>query len=257
MPAVAALLDSSSGVAALRRTISGSPVRLLSCRSATALSRACEERFLDSIVLGLKALRDVDLLDLKTRFPRLPIIVYAALRPGDGEIMLQLVESRSVSALVVEGVDDAVVGDLVLRHGLARERELALADAPRLLRLREDIQKSAWNFLVKAAGRPIETVEVADELGVSREHLSRQFGAGGAPNLKRVIDLLRVVCASQLLANPGHDTQAVSGMLGFSSTGHLTQVSKRITAGPVDRLAELGPRGILGKFVRVGMRSRR
>jgi len=242
---------------ALRRGISGSPIRLLSCRSTTALCRVCKEQFLDSVVLGLKALRDVDLQDLRTRFPRLPMVVYAALRPGDGEIMLRLIDDEGVSALLVEGVDDAVAGDLVLRHGLARKRELALSDAPRLLRLREDIQKVAWDFLVRAAGRPIGTVEVATELGVSREHLSRQFGAGGAPNLKRVIDLLRVVCASQLLANPGHDALAVSQMLGFSSPGHLTQVSRRITAGPVDRLAELGPRGVLGKFVRVGMRSRR
>ena len=56
----------------------------------------------------------------------------------------------------------------------------------------------------------------------SREHLSRQFAAGGAPNLKRVIDLTRVACAAQLLANPGYTIPIVVRLLHFASSSHLS-----------------------------------
>ena len=65
----------------------------------------------------------------------------------------------------------------------------ALADAPRLLRLTEPLQRQAWDILVARCGAAGAHAALARRLGVSREHLSRQFGAGGAPNLKRVIDL--------------------------------------------------------------------
>src|SRR2546430_10498391 len=56
---------------------------------------------------------------------------------------------------------------------------------------------------------PIKTAQLAAALRVTREHLSRQFAAGGAPNLKRVIDLARAACAADLLGNPGYTVRAV------------------------------------------------
>ena len=64
---------------------------------------------------------------------------------------------------------------------------------------------------------------LAERLEVSREHLSRQFGAGGAPNLKRVIDLTRIACAAQLLENPGYSVPTVVRLLHFASSSHLSQ----------------------------------
>ena len=153
-------------------------------------------------------------------------------------------------------MDDAVVGDLVRRATLSTERRKLLTAAPRYLRLSEPIQQRAWSLLVGAVGLPVRTGEVARWMGTSREHLSRQFAAGGAPNLKRVIDLLRVITAAQLLANPGYSVADVARLLGFASTAHLGVTVKRIAGVGPEELRRVGPTRIVEAFVRNAMRSR-
>jgi transcriptional regulator GlxA family with amidase domain len=162
-----------------------------------------------------------------------------------------------VAALVVEGVDDAVAGELVRRATLAAERRRLLADGPRVLRLTEPLQLRAWELVVHDVEVPLRTEQIAARLHVSREHLSRQFGAGGAPNLKRVIDLTRIACAAQLLANPGYAVPLVVRVLHFASSSHLSSTARRIANVPTRGLGELGPRGVLQAFVRGNTRSRR
>ena len=55
--------------------------------------------------------------------------------------------------------------------------------------LTEPLQRSAWDLLIASVGPAAADGADGPRLGMSREHLSRQFGAGGAPNLKRVSDL--------------------------------------------------------------------
>jgi len=257
MSAVAALLDSRAALLMLRRTIAPGPPTVVACRSSAGLGRAYAEHLLDAVVIGVKGLRHPDLSLLRARFPHVPVIVYGPFRPDDGDLLLRLSSSEAVAAIAVEGVDDPVVGDLVRRHSLCRARADALAEAPRLLRLTEVIQRGAWERLVMLAGRAVQTDELAGWLGLSREHLSRQFGAGGAPNLKRVIDLLRIICAAQLLANPGYEVKTVARLLEFATPSHLHAMSRRITGLPASGLAGLGITGVLGTFLRRGMRSRR
>src|SRR5258708_39053785 len=88
-------------------------------------------------------------------------------------------------------------------------RRAALADAPRLLRLTDRLQLAAWEEVLRRAGVPTQTGHVAPALRVTREHLSREFGAGGAPNLKRVIGLPRADCAADLLGHPGDTARCV------------------------------------------------
>jgi AraC-like DNA-binding protein len=109
---------------------------------------------------------------------------------------------------------------------------------------------------VSAPGRSPRTATIAREFKLSREHLSRQFGAGGAPNLKRVADLLTVLAALQLLGNPAYGTPAVARLLGFATASHLQAVVRRITGLPVKTARGLTEREVLGKFLRVGARSR-
>jgi transcriptional regulator GlxA family with amidase domain len=158
--------------------------------------------------------------------------------------------------VAVEGVDDAIVGELVVRASISAERRRALAEGPRVLRLTEKLQKSAWDLLVGEVERPVRTSMLARRLRISREHLSRQFGAGGAPNLKRVIDLTRIACAAQLLANPGYLVPTVVRLLHFTSTAHLSTTAHRIANVPISGLSGLGPRGVLAAFVRGNTRSR-
>ena len=98
--------------------------------------------------------------------------------------------------------------------------------------------------------------DVARALRRSREHLSREFAAGGAPNLKRVIDLLRTVCAADLLANPGYTVGDVTTILRFSSPSHLAAAARRIAGVAPGDLGGLGPRGVFTRFLKGRMRSR-
>ena len=163
---------------------------------------------------------------------------------------------RSVASVAVEGVDDPVVGEIVARASVTAERRRALAEGPRVLRLTEPLQRSAWDVLVGEIEQPIRTTTLARRLEVSREHLSRQFGAGGAPNLKRVIDLTRVAGAAQLLANPGYTIPAVVRLLHFASSSHLSSTARRIANVSTAGLGALGPRGVLAAFARGNTRSR-
>jgi len=253
--AVAALLESRAGALALRRTLPRSGPRVVACRTVAGLERTLEARLVDAIVLAPQAGLMDGLTDLRRRFPSIPVVAYAPFRPDDGEL-LAACERHAVAAFAVEGVDDAVVGDLVLRCSLTTARRQALADGPRLLRLSEPLQRQAWDILVRDVERPVRTLALARELGVSREHLSRQFGAGGAPNLKRVIDLTRVACAAQLLRSPGYRIGAVVRVLHFTSASHLAGTVRRIANVAPSALGALGPRGVLQAFARGNTRSR-
>jgi AraC-like DNA-binding protein len=254
MPAIVALLESRAAVLALRRTLPKGGPSVITCKTAAALHRLLERRLVDAVVLAPNPALLPELAQLRSRLPFLPLVAYAPFRPDDGELLLAC--RAAISVVAVEGVDDAIVGDLVVRASITAERRLALAEAPRMLRLTEPLQRSAWNVLLGEVERPIRTIALAKRLSVSREHLSRQFGAGGAPNLKRVIDLTRVVCAAQLLGNPGYSVPMVVRVLHFASPSHLGNTARRIANVPTTGLGGLGAKGVLGAFVRGNTRSR-
>jgi AraC-like DNA-binding protein len=252
--AIAALLESRTALAALRRTLPKGGPYVVTCRSAAGLRRVLESRLVDAVVLAPAAVPPSYLAELRSRLPGVPVVAYAPFRPDDGDLLLAC-RKQSVR-VAVEGVDDPVVGEMVVRVSVTAERRRALADAPRMLRLTEPLQRSAWTLLLGEVERPVRTTDLARRLKVSREHLSRQFGAGGAPNLKRVIDLTRIACAAQLLANPGYSIPIVVRLLHFASSSHLSGTARRIANVTTGGLGALGPRGVLQAFVRGNTRSR-
>jgi AraC-like DNA-binding protein len=254
MPAIVALLESRTAILALRRTLPKGGPSVVTCRSTAALHRLLETRLVDAVVLAPQPALLPEIAQLRSRLPHIPLVAYGPFRPDDGALLLACRES--VSAIAVEGVDDPIVGELVVRASITAQRRRALAEAPRVLRLTEPLQRSAWNVLLGEVERPIRTTALARRLQISREHLSRQFGAGGAPNLKRVIDLTRVACAAQLLGNPGYSVPTVVRVLHFASPRHLANTARRIASVPSSGLGDLGPRGVLAAFVRGNTRSR-
>jgi AraC-like DNA-binding protein len=252
--AIAALLESRTALAALRRTLPKGGPRVVTCRSAAGLRRVLETRLVDAVVLAPAAVPPSELAELRSRLPGVPVVAYAPFRPDDGDLLLAC-RKQSVR-VAVEGVDDPVVGEMVVRVSVTAERRRALADAPRLLRLTEPLQRSAWSLLLGEVERPVRTTDLARRLKVSREHLSRQFGAGGAPNLKRVTDFLSVLAALSLLSNPGYGVQQAARLLRFSTPSHLRAMVRRITGLGMREAQELGEREVLGRFVRNGARSR-
>jgi AraC-like DNA-binding protein len=255
MPAIAAALESRSALVALRRTLPRGGPGVVSCRTPAALRRLLERRLVDAVVVAPTPTWLPELVDLTSRLPGLPILAYAPFRPDDGDVLL-VCRSHAVAGVAVEGVDDPVVGEMVVRSSVTAARRRALADAPRVLRLTEALQRRAWDLLLGEVEKPIRTSTLARRLDVSREHLSRQFGAGGAPNLKRVIDLTRVACAAQMLENPGYAIPTVVRVLHFASPSHLSSTARRIANVPTAGLAALGPRGVLSAFARGNTRSR-
>jgi AraC-like DNA-binding protein len=256
MPAVAALLPGAEASQTLRRTLpQGGPWSLVSCRTSEALREALCDRLVDAVVFTPASTALDALASVRADFPNIPWIAFAPFRPDDGRLLVDC-HGAKVSLVLVDGVDNAVAGELVVRASAAAHRRHALGDAFRMLRLADPLQQNVWHDLLDRVDQPVRTAEIAQRHACSREHLSRQFGAGGAPNLKRVIDLTRVACAAALLANPGYETRLVSRILRFATPSHLSATARRIAGVSASGLAELGPRGVLTAFARGKTRSR-
>lgn len=256
MSVIAAVVDSPAAVAALRRTLPPEGPRVVTCRTIGALERLFAREVVEVVVLSPRhQLWAAARVLVSDSYPAVNMVGYAAFRPADAELLVRCQREGLASAAVL-GVDDPVVGDLVLRASLAARRRGALAHAPRMLGLVEQLQRRVWDYLVGSTPGPHRTEELAQRFGVTREHLSREFAAGGAPNLKRVVDLIRVVSASQLLPNPGYDQAAVARLLGFSSASHLSRTARRVAGVSASELATLEPGVILTRFVQGKTRSR-
>jgi len=225
------------------------------CRNLGQLDRTLAGRLVDAVVFSPSRTPLSALTPLRSAFPHIPWIAYAPFRPDDGPLLVAC-RNGGVALVLVDGVDNAVAGELVMRHSAAAERRHALRDAPRVLRLADPLQRAVWHHLLDRVDQPVRTSDLARILNCSREHLSRQFGAGGAPNLKRVIDLTRIACAASLLANPGYDVGAVARILRFATASHLNATARRIAGVPPRSLAALAPRGVLASFARGKTRSR-
>ena len=255
-PAIPALLASRTASAALRRAVGRSHARVVVCRTAAHLERALLAELADAIVVDARLPAAADILvRCKTRWPRVPRFAYAPFRPDDGALLLACV--RDAGALpIVEGVEDAVIADMLLPRTASAVRQDALEHAPSVLRLEDDLQRRAWLEVLRGVGGRLRVADIAAALDVSREHLSRQFGAGGAPNIKRVVDLARTATAADLLANPGYSVRAVAKILRFSSASHLSGAARRVAGVTAAELPRMGPRGVLAAFARGRMRSR-
>ena len=224
------------------------------CRGAEQVRRYLGQRLVDAVVLDVKS-APADFFELPGRFPRIPFYALSAFRPEDGPV-LERCRAAGFAGVLIEGVDNAVLGEWIASRTADAARRRALAEAPRILRLAEPLQRSAWAEVLRRVGRPTTTAQVAQALGVTREYLSRQFGAGGAPNLKRVIDLARVAWAADLLSNPGYPVGVVARVLGYASSAHLAAAARRVAGVPASELGALGAGGVLARFARGRTRSR-
>ena len=111
-------------------------------------------------------------------------------------------------------------------------------------------------MIVAHSGRPVTTKELAKAVGLSREHLSRNFAKPGAPNLKRVIDLVRLIAAAELAKNPGHDIRDIARILDFASSSHLAVTAQRIFGTRPASLARLRTTDLIDRFAQGRTRSR-
>ncbi|MEJ2238108.1 MAG: hypothetical protein P8X82_07405 [Gemmatimonadales bacterium] len=240
---------------AIRRGLAKSRTRVMVCRSLTHLDTVLQRELVDAVVIDVRQFGTEAATSLLSSYPRIPLFAMSAFRPDDGQLIVTCIEA-GFKGILVQGVDDPAAGELIAARSASRVRLSDLGNAPRLLRLTEPLQLQVWKEVVARVGAPTRTSEIAQDLMVTREHLSREFAAGGAPNLKRVIDLIRTVWVADLLRNPGYDVATVSRILRFSSPSHLAGSVKRVAGAKPSELPGLGPRGVLKRFVRGRMRSR-
>ena len=255
MPVVAVLGGDAPLRAVLRRGLPAG-VRLRSCATADAVDGLLRHELVDAIVIrarGRSWLAPAG--EWHEAFPRVPLFAFAPVRADDGRTLAEAM-GCGVRTVLVRGVDEPVAGELVAARTASHVRARELGEAVGLLRLREELQRRAWEFVLRGAGDRLTTGDVARALRTSREHLSREFAAGGAPNLKRVIDLARVASAADLLRNPGYDAATCAAVLRFANAAHLATAARRIAGAAPAELPGLGPRGVLLRFLHGRTRSR-
>lgn len=231
--------------------------RLLLARSADELESFFRTALVDAAIVDLTAASDDTwrAARLAREFPSVPFFGLCALRASEAPALAQCA-SLDFADVVVESVDDAMCRDIVLRHAFSNRFALALHAPPPLLELDTPLQQGAWRCIVAWSGRPVRTQLLANALGVTREHLSRTFAAAGAPNLKRVIDLVRLIAAAELAKNPGYDVRDVAAVLDFASSSHLSSTAQRIVGTRPASLARLRAVDLIERFTKGHRRSR-
>lgn len=188
-------------------------------------------------------------------FPSAPFFAILPLRPSDAPAAARC-SSLGFIDMIVEGIDDSAVRELITPHAFTTRFREALLDPPPTLGLTTQLQRATWEVIVSQAGRPVTTTELSKAVGLSREHLSRNFARPGAPNLKRVIDLVRLVAAAELAKNPGHDIRDIARILGFASSSHLAVTAQRIFGTRPASLARLRTVDLIERFAQGRTRSR-
>lgn len=239
MLAVAALLERRPALLAVRRALPrSSGLRLVTARSPGHLAKLLTSQLIDVIVLGADPARGRALDGLRHDFPHVPLVLYVPFRSDDADLLLRARRER-IAAVAVEGVDEPVFARIVLQHGRTSRRLADLLPLADRLDLTDPIQVEAWRLIVLHAPQGLDTTRLARQLKIRRETLSRHFVAGGAPSLKRAIDAVRVLAASDLLGNPGYRVEDVARLLGFSSLSLLHRTSRRIFGLPAREVASL------------------
>jgi AraC-like DNA-binding protein len=188
-------------------------------------------------------------------YPSAPFFGLAALRSAEGPALAQCATYEFADVLV-DAVDDAAARDIVSRQSFSARFARALDTPPRTLSLDTPMQREAWRFIISHAGRPVRTSSLAQVLRVTREHLSRSFSAGGSPNLKRIIDLVRIIASAELAKNPGYDLRDVANILDFASSSHLSSTTLRVVGSKPASLTRLRTVDLIERFSKGHYRSR-
>ncbi len=231
--------------------------RLLLAKTPEELEQTFRKSLVDATIIDLAGAGEETwrAARLAREFPSMPFFGLTTLRASESPALAQCA-TLDFADVLVESVDDTVLRHLVLRQAFSTRFAVALYDPPEALALSTPLQQQAWRCIVGWAGRPVRTQLLADALKVTREHLSRTFAAEGAPNLKRVIDLVRLIAAAELAKNPGYDVRDVAEVLDFASSSHLSSTAQRIVGTKPTSLARLRAVDLVERFTRGHGRSR-
>lgn len=257
LPCVVAFAPRERARSLIRGAFPKRRCRVLIVRTAEDFGKAFRAELVDAAVVDVGAPTEETwaAAALAREFPSAPFFALASMRAAEGPAVAQCADLEFADVLV-EGIDDACARDIVSRRGFSARFTDALRVPPPALALTTPVQQRAWEFIVAHAGRRVGTVLLARRLGVTREHLSRTFAAEGAPNLKRIIDLVRLLAAAELAKNPGYDIRDVATVLDFASSSHLSSTAQRVVGTRPASLARLRSVDLIQRFVKGHGRSR-
>ena len=257
LPSLVVHLQRDKARALVRSAFPRRKWKIISTRSAEELEAVFRRVLVDAAVLDLGA-PDEDTWKaaaFAAEFPSAPFFAIMPLRASDTPAAARCAGLGFID-LIVEGVDENAARDLVHPHAFSTRFRQALGEPPQTLGLTTPLQRAAWDVIVAHSGRPVTTKELAKAVGLSREHLSRNFAKPGAPNLKRVIDLVRLIAAAELAKNPGHDIRDIARILDFASSSHLAVTAQRIFGTRPASLARLRTTDLIDRFAQGRTRSR-
>ncbi len=250
VPLVVAYTPRERTRAWVKRVIGKPAGHLTLPKTVREFGNAFRRELVDAALVEIGATPEADeAATLALEYPSVAFIGITSFRPSDGPAVARCAELDFADVLV-EGVDAAVARDVVSAHGFTGRFAVALDRPPESLSLCSALHLTAWRFIVARAGRPIRTATLAASLGLTREHLSRSFGTNGAPTLKRLIDLVRLLSAAELAKNPGYDVADVARVLGFSSSGHLSVTAQRLIGRRATSLAAMRGVDVIDRFTR-------
>lgn len=231
--------------------------RTVFVRDAMEFSRAFRAELVDAAVVDLGGGGEDawKAATLAREFPSVAFFGLLPVRAADSAAVARCA-SLEFADVIAEGVDDVAARELVMPQGFSARFAAALRDPPASLALSTPVQRQTWQCVVSHACRTIRTEEIARSQGVTREHLSRSFSAAGGPNLKRIIDLVRLIAAAELSKNPGYDVGDVARVLGFASSSHLSSTAQRVVGTRPASLARLRTTDLVDRFVHGRGRSR-
>lgn len=256
--AVVGVSSRERGRDALRRAFPRHRAALTLVRSHTECQAALRTRFTDAVVVDVSHPSEAlwEVAALAREFPSLPFFGMGPSRPADAAALARLCDTLEFADLLTEGVDDGVQRELVAAAGFTRRFADAVTPVASNIGLSAPIQLKVWARILERGGRAVKTSDLAASVGLTREHLSRRFSAGGAPNLKRIIDLARLLAAAELAKNVGYDLPDIATVLGFASSSHLSMASQRVFGIRAMSLARLRPHDLVARFLANGTRSR-
>jgi AraC-like DNA-binding protein len=223
--------------------------RLVVARTVAEFSAIFRSELVDAALVDAPASDESDrVAGLALEYPSVAFLGVTSFRASDGPTLARWAK-LDFADLIAEGVDESVVPELVARYGYSARFAAALASPPAALSLSSALQLAAWRFVVARGGRLTRTSAVASALGLTREHLSRSFGPSGAPTLKRLIDLVRLLSAAELAKNPGYDAADIARLLKFSSSAHLSLTAQRLIGRRASSLAAMRGVDVIDRFV--------
>ncbi|HXC26248.1 MAG TPA: AraC family transcriptional regulator [Gemmatimonadaceae bacterium] len=226
-------------------------------KSVEEFDHAIRRELIDAAIVDLGAPTDDSwvIAGRAQDFPSTAFFGLVPARAGDTPTIAKCAQLEFADVLA-EHIDEEVARELVGPYTYTTRFARALHEPPPSIGLVTETQRKTWEAIIQHGGRPVTTRELASTIGVTREHLSRNFAQGRGANLKRVIDLVRLISAAELSKNPGYDVRDVAAVLGFASSSHLAVTTQRIASTRPASLSGLRTVDLIERFTQGRTRSR-